>query len=183
MKKSLVTLLVLSLCVTASQNARAQADLGLRAVGIQVGMVDPEGVDATMGFGGFADWGSLTPSIRLATHLDHWSKSQSDPSGAKATLRDIAIMTRAKYMIPASPGTIHPYAGAGVGMHFLSAKVEAPGFPATSDGTTKLGIDLGGGFNMPLNAKTEFQAEVWYGIVDGFNQVSAKAGMAWKLGS
>jgi hypothetical protein len=183
LKKSLVTLLVLGLCVTASQNARAQADLGLKAMGVQLGMVDPEGVNATVGFGGFADWGNLTPEIRLSTHLDHWSKSESDAFGDKVSVRDIALTTRAKYMIPVTSAKVYPYVGGGLGMHFLSSSVEVPGFPAMSDGTTKLGIDLGGGFNMPVNAKTDFQAEMWYGIVDGFNQTSVKAGLAFKLGS
>ncbi len=183
MKKALVPLPVLASCVVASQNALAQADLHLKAAGVQLGMVDPEGTDATVGFGGFADWGTLAPNIRLFTHLDHWGKSQTDPFGDKVSFSDIALTTRAKYMIPVTSATVHPYAGAGLGIHFVSAKVEVPGFTSVSDSRTKLGLDLGGGVSMPVNDRTEFHGEMWFGIVDGFNQVALKAGLAWKVGS
>lgn len=183
LKKSLVALLALGFCVITSQNALAQANLGLTAAGVQVGMVSPEDVDATLGFGAFADWGTLTPNIRLASHLDYWSKSEGDPSTGEATIRDITLSMRGKYMFPTSSPRFQPYAGVGLGMHFLNARVEVPSFPVIEDGTTKVGFDFGGGFSTPMNPRADFQAETWYSIVDGFNQFSLKGGLSFKIGS
>ena len=78
---------------------------------------------------------------------------------------------------------IKTFAEAGVGIHFLHAKLETPGYPDITDSSTKLGLDLGGGFAMPVNPRTDFRSELWYGVVDGFNQLSVRAGLAFKLGS
>lgn len=183
MKKSLVALLVLGMCVTASQIALAEPHLGLQSAGVQVGMVNPENLDATFGVGGFADWGTLTPNIRLTSHLDYWSKSEGIPATGKVTLRDVALTMRTQYMIPVSSEKFQPYVGLGMGLHFLNAKAELAGFPDASDGTTKVGFDFGGGFAAPLNPKMDLQADTWYGVVDGFNQLSLKGGLAFKIGS
>jgi opacity protein-like surface antigen len=182
LKKSMIALLALCSCVIASQDAMAEGNLGLRAAGVQVGMVNPEDVDATLGFGAFADWGSLTPNIKLVSHLDYWSKSEGSAPFGEATIRDVALSMRGKYMFPVSSSTFQPFAGVGIGLHFLNAKVEVPGFPAIEDGTTKIGFDFGGGFSRPINPRMDFQAETWYGVVDGFNQFSLKGGLAFKLG-
>jgi hypothetical protein len=183
LKKSIVALLVVGICMVASQNARAEANLGLRAAGVQVGMVSPEDVDATMGFGVFADWGNLAPNFRLASHLDYWSKSEGDPTSGEMSVRDINLAMRGKYMFPTSATNFHPFAGVGVGMHFLNAEVTIPGSGTFEDGTTKVGFDFGGGFSAPLNNRTELVGEAWYSIVDGFNQFAVKAGMAFRIGS
>ena len=182
MKKWNVILVVLC-CGLASRNALAQGNLGLKTAGIQVGVVSPENSDATLGFGGFADWGTLTPNIHLASHLDYWSKSERSPFGDEASVRDVALSVRGKYMFAVSNPKFQPFAGVGLGMHFLKARVEVPGFAPVEDSSSKLGIDFGGGFAMPLSPKTDLQTEMWYGVVDNFSQLSLKTGLAFKLGS
>lgn len=181
MRKWTIALLVLACSVTA-QNARAESNLGLKTAGFQVGFVSPEDIDATLGFGGFADWGTLAPNLHLVSHLDYWSKSEGSPATGEATLRDITLSLRGKYSFPVSSPRFQPFAGAGVGMHFLKAGFEMSGFPAVDDAETRFGIDVGGGFSAPLSPKADLQAEMWYGIVEDFNQLSVKAGMAFKLG-
>ena len=177
-------ILLACICMLAAQNAMAQSDLGLKALGVNLGIVSPEDVDATVGIGVFADHGFMSPRIKLESHIDFWSKSE-DFSGGDATLRDIAIGARGKYMFPSSSSSIVPFAGVGLGLHFLHAKgeVQVPGFPATrySDSDTKLGLDLGGGIEVPLQSNSHFIAEAWYGIVSDVSQLSLKAGMAWKM--
>lgn len=183
MKKSIIALLALAVCMVSSQNARAEANLGLHSAGVQVGMVSPEDVDATLGFGVFADWGEMAPNFRLASHIDYWGKSEGDPTNGEVKIRDIHLAMRGKYMFPTSTTNFHPFGGIGVGMHFLNAEVQIPGFPTAEDGETRVGFDFGGGFTTPLNNRTDLVGEAWYSIVDGFNQFSLKAGMAFRLGS
>lgn len=182
LKKSLVALLAIGFCLVASQNAMAEANLGLRAVGVQVGVVNAEELDATFGVGGVANWGTLTPNFQLTSHLDYWSKSEGSPGLGEVSFRDIALGVRGQYLIPVSSEKVQPYVGVGVGMHFLNAKVEVPGFPTVDDGTTKVGLDFGGGITAPVNPRMDFMAETWYGVVDGFNQFSLKGGLSFKVG-
>jgi hypothetical protein len=181
LKKQIVVLAVLC-CGLISQNALAESHMGLKAAGVEVGVVSPENGDATLGFGGFADWGNMAPNMRLASHLDYWSQSESSIFGGEVSVSDISLSTRGKYMFPVSSPKIQPFAGVGLGLHFLKSRVEVPGFPTMEDSSTKLGLELGGGLNTPINPKTDLQTALWFGVVDGFNQLSVKVGMAFKLG-
>lgn len=189
MKKCIVLALVACFCTPVSQNAMA-SDLGFKGVGVSVGMVSPEDIDATFGFGVFADHGWITPEIALESHIDYWSKSE-DMGFGEVSIRDIAVGARGKYMFPTS-GRVFPFVGAGLGLHFLNAKVDVPavdlgggviipGYTA-DDSETRLGLDLGGGMKMPVSPKTDFIAEAWYGIVSDVSQFSLRVGMEWAVG-
>ena len=106
-----VACLVVAVSGLPLQSARAASDVGLKSVGVDLGYVSPENVDGTLGFGAFADLGALSPKVRLSTHLGYWSKSEGDPIlQSEATIRDISLMTRARYLFPSS-SKFQPYAG------------------------------------------------------------------------
>ena len=182
MKKPVLMLALISICSVASQSAMAASHLGLHEIGAQVGIVGAENMDATPGFGILANHGMMSPNLRLVSHLDYWSKSEDGPYGSTASVSDVALGARGEYLFP-TPSNFMPFVGAGLGVHFLNAKVELPGYPDMEDGSTKLGLDLGGGFTTPMNARTEFRSEMWYGIVSDYSQWSLKAGLNFKLGS
>jgi len=191
MQKRIAGWAVLFLCTVVSQNAWAKTDLGLRSAGVDVGYVDPENISGTMGFGAFANMGNLSPDIRLAPHLGYWSKSQ-EAFGAKASISDISFATRGLYMFHNASPKFRPYAGAGLGLHFVNAKVETAAqdmgggviIPAmsVSDNSTKLGLDLGGGFTTPLSDKTDFSLDLWYTAISDVGHLSLKAGVSFDLG-
>lgn len=193
MRNRLVALAVVVFCTVGAQSALAQSDLGLTAAGVNVGMVDPEGVDATLGFGVFADLGTIAPQFRLSTHLDYWSKSEDAGFGAEASVHDVSLMARGRYMIPVESPKFQPFVGAGMGLHFVSAEVSIPDVDlgggviipgmTVSDSSTELGIDFGGGFSTPISPSADLSGELWYSIVDQFDQVALKVGVAFKLGS
>ncbi len=182
MKKVVVCLAALFFCTVAAQNAVAQSNLGLKAMGGTVGLVSPESGDATAGFGAFADLGTLAPQVRLTTHLDYWSHSEDAFGGASASVSDLALSARGTYLFSVASPRIQPYAGVGLGLHFLSAKVEVPGFLAVESSDTKLGLELGGGFEAPMGPKTAFLGELWYGVVSDFNQLALRVGLSYKVG-
>jgi opacity protein-like surface antigen len=182
MKRAIVVLGVFLFCIAASQNAWATSDLGFKRLGVDVGIVDPEAAGSTLGFGGFADLGTLSPDVRLSTHLGYWNKSES-AFGAEASVRDISVGLRARYLFHMDSPTIQPYVGGGPGLHFFHAEVSVPGFPGMSaeDSSTKLGMDLGGGASMPLSPKTDVFGEMWYTLSD-IDQFAFKAGVSFRLG-
>lgn len=169
-----------------ASNAMAQSSLGLKSLGVAVGYVSPENLDGTLGFGVFADHGTIAPRIGLESRIDYWGWSQS-AFGAKTSINDMAVGARSKYYFSVVNPAVRPFVGAGLGMHFLHAKVSIPsqgGFPAMSveDSSTKLGLDLGGGVAMSVAPRTQLLGELWYGVISDVNQFSLRVGMSHKLG-
>lgn len=184
--KRFTLLLTLAATVLAAPLALA-SDLGLNRFGGAIGFVDPENLGTTFSLGIFADHGTITPNISLESHLDYWGQSDSY-FGTENSLRDIALGARLKYNFVVSNPKIHPFAGAGLGMHFLHAQVTIPpqfGFPGSTAeaSSTKVGLDIGGGLSTPLNPKTDLLGETWFGLVDGANSFALRAGLSFKLGS
>jgi len=184
--KRTVLLLTLAIGVVSAQQAIGQSNIGFKSVGASVGYVSPEDLDGTLGLGVFADLGQVTPQISLEPRIEYWSQSE-EAFGAKASLTDIAIGARGKYFFQVANPRLRPFAGAGLGLHFLSAEMEisVPGFPTmTSDASeTKLGFDFGGGVETSLSPRVNFHAEMWYGIVSDASQLSLRLGLSRKLGS
>ena len=184
--------LALAVCMLAWQSAWAQADLGLKAMGGTIGMVSPENVDATFGLGVFLDHGTIMPNVGLESRLDYWSKSESAGSFGSTTVRDVVLGVRGRYMFTNVNPKITPFAGAGLAMHFLNVKAEIPeqnfgGFVVpgmvVEDSVSRVGLDLGGGISAPINPKTAFLAEMWFGVVSDFSQLSVKVGFSYRLGA
>jgi opacity protein-like surface antigen len=199
MKKALFVLGIFAFCIASSQSAAANpakatkstkpaqaakpareshSGLGLNRLGVDAGLVDPEAVGSTIGFGVFADLGNLARDIRLSSHLGYWNKSES-AFGAEASLRDISGGARARYMFHVASPKLQPYVGAGLGVHFFHTKMGIPGF-TVEDSATKLGLDLGGGVLTPVSPKTDLFAELWYTAAD-IDQLSMKAGVSFRI--
>jgi hypothetical protein len=192
LKALTVFAVALALCAITVQDATAESSMGLNALGGNVGLVSPENVDETLGFGLFADWGNLAPAWQLGSNLDVWSKSEElGFNEGEVSIRDISFSTRAKYLFAVSSPKFQPFVGGGLGLHFIRGEVSIPdedlggGFfipgMTVSDTQTELGLDLGGGFRTPLGAKTELAGDVWYSIVDDFSNLSLKMGVAFRL--
>ncbi len=182
-----VLALTLAISTLAASSAFAQSDLGLKNVGIAVGYVSPENLDGTYSFGVFADHGTIAPNFGLESRLDYWNWSEN-VSGVETSVRDITVGARSKYHFQTAGSGIRPFAGAGLGLHFLSSEVNMPaggGFPATTAtaSETKVGVDVGAGFASSLSPKTEFLGEAWYGIVSDVSQFSLRAGLQFKFGN
>ena len=184
--KRRVVAFTLAISVLAASSAFAQADLGVKNVGVAVGYVSPENLDGTMSFGVFADHGTIAPRFGLESRVDYWGWSEN-VQGTKTAIRDIAVGARTKYHFESSNPSIRPYAGVGLGLHFIRAEVTIPaggGFPAmTTDASeTKLGLDLGGGIATAISPRADFLGEAWYGIVSDVSQFSLRAGVQFKFG-
>ena len=168
----------------AAPQAKDQTSLGLYKVGAAIGFVSPEDLDGTFSIGVFADHGMLAPNIGLESRLDYWSQSE-ESFGAEASFSDLAIGARAKYYFPVENSTIRPFAGVGLGLHFLHAEVTVPipfgGEMSAEDSSTELGLDLGGGITAPVGPRTDLLAELWYGAVSDVSQLSLRVGMAYAL--
>lgn len=184
--KRFTLFLAVALTLATAPTAMAQSDMGLKNLGAAIGFVSPENLDMTFSIGAFADWGTIAPNIGLETRLDYWGWSENQ-MGMETSIRDITLGARGKYYFETANPKVRPFAGAGLGMHFITAEVTIPPMPPFpgenySDSQTKLGLDLGGGIATPINPRTDFLAEAWYGIVSDVSQFSLRAGISYKLG-
>lgn len=184
MKRSILVL-TLAIGALSAHEAIAQSNIRLGAVGVSAAFVSPENLDGALGLGVFADLGHITPQIGLEPDLEYWSGSQQS-FDAKATVRDISLGARGKYYFDVSNPKIHPFAGAGLGLHFLhaTASVTMPGFPTvTSESSdTKLGVDVGGGMAMNVGPRDDLRFDLWYGIVSDVSQLALRVGLSHRVG-
>lgn len=127
--------------------------------------------------------------MAFSSQVSYWSKSEQ-AFGTEASIRDLSVGARVKYLFSVSSPKFQPYAGGGLGLHFFHTKVQipdmdlgggviVPGF-TSSESTTKLGLDMGGGVSTPLNPKTSLYGEMWYTLAD-IDQLSMKVGVSFLL--
>lgn len=183
MKRRIVAL-TLALSVLAVSSAFAQADLGVKNVGVSIGYVSPENLDGTFSFGGLIDHGTIAPRFGLESRLEYWGWSEK-LSGIESKVSDIVVGARTKYHFETANPKLQPFVGAGLGIHFLNVEVtDTNSSPSTSVSASenKLGIDIGGGIAVPVSPRSDFLGEIWNSFVDGTNQFSLRAGMQWKFG-
>jgi opacity protein-like surface antigen len=178
-----VAIAVFALCtVMLASICSAEAEIGFKGVGANLGIVKPENIDATVGFGGFVDLGKVMPNLGIGAGLDFWSK---DMNGAKT--RDIAIGATGKYFVGATDAKLHPYVGAGLAYHML--KVTAP--TVTILGVTygggdvtdsKVGFDLLGGALYGVKENINLLGELRYRLVSDFNMLDVRVGAEYLIG-
>lgn len=184
MKRLLVLLPIALLLLTFSSTSFAQMMLGPKGVGAFLGYVNPEHVDATLGFGAFVDMGTVMPMLGVELEGLYWSKSW-DELGFESSVKDIAISAHAKYRFPMPRSPVKPYVGGGPGIHFLKAEAEWSWFGETqssSSSDTKFGLDLLGGGEYEASPQIDVFAEVRFSLVSDFNQFSIFGGAKFKLG-
>jgi hypothetical protein len=180
MSRFSVGLIASCLCLLVASSAAAQADMGFKGMGVKLAYVGPEDVDATVGFGVFANLGTIVPRLSIEPNIGYWTTSEEE-FGTELSVSDFSIGAKAKYGIDVKNSNIEPFFGGGLGLHFLSAEVSGFGM-SISDSETKLGLDFGGGVLFPVNPQWQIMTELWYSVVSDVNQVSLGIGLQYNLG-
>ena len=189
MKQFTIIMVVALVCAIAVPGAAA-TDLALRGVGAAISMVDADDIDMTVGFNLLFDLGLVTDKVGLEAYGLFWQQTE-DIFGVEASLRDVALGARAKYLVPIQSGKIQPYAGGGLGLHIVTASVNTPAYdfggglviPATSLDETelKLGLDIGAGALFEVGTKVGIVTDVWYTMAPDISQLSLRGGLLFKL--
>jgi opacity protein-like surface antigen len=181
--------LLFAVLALGSSTALAQGRLGFRGIGVELGVVDAESQDATIGGGVFGSFAIRSTNFLAEPYLDYWSQSQTVVGVGEFRARDTTLGARGKYNFTISNPSLTPFAGAGLGFHFISTKVdfsqfagyEIPGLEA--DGSDlKLGLDLGGGLAASVKS-VELRGEAWYSVVSGVNQLALRFGVMFPMGT
>jgi len=180
MKKLFVLACALAVLLNLPSASFGQAVLGFKGIGGKLGLVDPENLSATIGFGAFADLGTLVPQLKLEGNLDLWSKSK-EAGGAESSVRDLTFGGTVKYIFPTANPKLSPYAGGGLGLHLVRVKVKIPFLGESSETDTKIGLRFVGGVFVNLAPQIDGMGEFRYWLVEDANALAILAGIVYKL--
>ncbi len=123
------------------------------------------------------------PHVEFAPTIEYWrNASNVSEFGIKTVRRDATLAADALYRFD-SHGTLHPYLGAGLGLHFLQSEVDAPryGVSHQQDSVVRAGLDLMAGAEFGNERFGNF-IEVKYHEIAGYRQFKLNIGMNWHLG-
>ncbi len=182
-----VAVVLLSVCTIGS------AQLALKGVGGAIGYTSVSFAGtSTESLGGFliaahADLGEITKDITLVPDITYWGTSKS-VEGFDWKVSDFAINVNGHYNFQME-GMLKPYAGAGLGLNFLSSTINLPtvttifGTYGGSQSTsyTRLGINLLAGVNYQLNDQLTLLLEPRYVLASDFNHFMIKVGATYAL--
>jgi hypothetical protein len=167
--KSTVLVALLVLVALTVVSAEAATDLGFKSFGVKVGYLKPEDpIDGTIGFGAQANFGTIMPNFALDGFVEYWSKKYDLGFGYDASFSEFVVGAMLKYYFQVK-SDIKPYAGAGLAMHFGSAKTDVNyGFGTTtvSATNTDIGVPIVGGAELLLSPKFKGFGEIKYAITD-----------------
>jgi hypothetical protein len=185
--------LLLGILAFCTVQASANSDIGLKGIGVKVGLLVPEDpLDNTFTIGAVADLGTFIPQLHWDVSLQYWSAGYNQGIfGANYdwSWSDIALKSTVRYFFPVK-SNLEPYLGGGIGMHFYSWKWDYPGYSyggyvhpgaSLSDTETKFDLHFVGGAQFSLAPNWKLQAEAEYAIAD-IDQFMLGANIIYILG-
>ncbi len=201
MKRQIVLLGIILIVLIAGSYAFGKSDIKLNAVFGKVGYVMPgSDIDATFGFGGGVNLGTITPKIGLEAELWYWKKGyeeKTDYYKVTSSASELNIAAIARYKLGKPGAKIQPEVGGGVGlaMSKVSSEMESdypfmktasPMAPMAIDGDgdsvsdTGLAIHLSGLIRTALSPQIEGIAELRY-TLNGFDHLGIWVGISYLL--
>lgn len=174
----------LTLSLLAIPSAHAQAAPPLAGLEGATATVFQKGQSS---FSGLALRARLTstrfvPEISFLPYLEYWRNStRLDAFELRAVRRDATLGVDARYQFRA--GNWLPYAGAGLGVHFLSSELDSPvlGVDDANDALTKGAFTLLGGLLLGEGERFSEFVEVKYHFLPREGQLKLHLGLSWNL--
>src|SRR5512143_725697 len=124
------------------QQASNEPGLGLKGIGVRVGLDDPEGASSAFMYGVHVDAGEFVRNVHLIPSLEYWSVG-NDVGGYNSDFSDLAVRLAVNFDFPLQDQRFTPYLGGGLGLHHVKFDTNVPLVPDESD--TKFGLDVQGG--------------------------------------
>jgi len=149
--------------------------LGFQGLGARIGFVDPEGASSTVALGLHIDAGEFVQHVHVTPLVEYWKVGASG-----VDVRDLTLATDVNLDFPVEGGRVIPYAGGGLGLHFVKVDdpFAPPGFDASS---TKLGLNIQGGIKNQAMPNLAIFGEVKYSFVSDVNQLKVMGGFTYNF--
>jgi opacity protein-like surface antigen len=161
----------------AQQGAR-EPSLGFQGLGARLGFVDPEGASSTLALGVHIDAGQIVKGVRLQPLVEYWSLGTS-VGPYDSDISDLSFGADVNVDFPLQNSRIVPYAGGGLGLHFLGYDSTVPGVPDNSK--TKLGLNIEGGIRNDIMPNLSIFGEARYNFVSDANQLKVLGGFTYRF--
>lgn len=162
------------LAQAAEPSASAGHGLGLQGFGARIGLVDPEGASSTVALGAHLDAGEFVKNVHVMPYIEYWKVGI-----AGIDTRDFTIATDVNLDFPLQGGHVVPYAGGGLGLHFLHADIPA-GFGVDAS-RTKLGLNIQGGIRNQVMPNLGLFGEVRFSFVESADQLHVMGGFTYNF--
>ncbi len=179
-------LLVAVCCLFVSANAFAASPI--RMVGFEAGYVSLDsdaldGADGTWMAGAFLDFGLPATNLYISPFMNYWNSStevQVFSANDEYSVRDFQIGANLKYTIPTSSLKFQPFIAGGIAANVLSEELESLG-ASVDEGETRIGFQMGAGFNVGISESANIVTSGWYNIVEDVNHWQIRAGLGWRM--
>jgi opacity protein-like surface antigen len=154
-----------------STSQRYNDSFGFRGVGASLGLVDPRDASSTIMFGVHTDLGEFIPNLRVTPLLEYWSVSVGDVSR-----RDLMLATNVDWQFPLVGPKVTPYAGGGLGAHFLKGRPKDSGYT-----NTRLGFHVQGGLRDEVMPNFNLFGELRFTLVDETDNFKLLGGFTYNF--
>lgn len=124
----------------------------------------------------------LIDNIDFLPFVEYWRNTSTlHTFGISSERSDGTLGIDARYSHDVK--SLHPYVGAGWGLHYLDYQVEAPalGLPHGEHSLVKGGLEALGGFRLPLSDRMENLFEVKYQHVPEYSQWKIQMGLGYSF--
>ncbi len=152
--------------------------LGIRGLGVRLGLTDPEDASSALMYGVHIDAGSIVSNVRLIPSLEYWSVG-TDVGVYNTDYSDLAIKLDANVDFPLQDQRLVPYLGGGLGLHRIKFDSNVPLVPDTS--SNKLGFTIQGGMRNEFTPNLSLFGELGYSFVENANQLRLLGGFTYNF--
>ncbi len=173
--------LVLTLAASFAPAAHAGSLVGIDAMTATV-MQQKQSSFSGLGVRGRVRSAQLIDNVEFLPYVEYWRNTSTvQPFNIRSSRSDATLGADVRFM--SEFRGLHPYAGAGFGIHFLHSEVQAPslGLPLGRNSLVKGGLSLLGGVAYPLAGRIENFVDVKYHHLPGNGQVKINMGLAFSL--
>lgn len=173
---SLALFVAIAAAPAGAQQSEQKAGLGLRGIGVRIGLADPEDASSALMFGGHVDAGEFVKNVHVIPSIEYWNVG-NDVGAYNSDFSDLAFRLGVNLDFPLQDQRMVPYLGGGLGLHRFSFDTNVPNVPSSSD--TKLGLDLQGGVRNQFTPNLSLFGELGYSFVSDANQLRLLGGLTY----
>jgi opacity protein-like surface antigen len=159
-----------------AQSSDQPAGLGLKGLGIRLGLTDPEDASSALMYGVHLDAGTLVRNVHIIPSVEYWSVG-NDVGLYSADYSDLAAKVDINFDFPLQDQRLVPYLGGGLGLHRIKFSTNVPGDFDASD--TKLGLSVQGGMRNDFTPNLSLFGELGYAFVENANQLRLLGGFTY----
>ncbi|HET9951831.1 MAG TPA: outer membrane beta-barrel protein [Candidatus Eisenbacteria bacterium] len=164
-----------------SQPAQSEAGLGIKGIGVRLGLVDPEDASSALMYGVHVDAGQLVKGVHLIPSVEYWNVG-TDLGGYHADVNDLAIRLGVNFDFPLQGQRFTPYLGGAFGYHHVKSETNAPLAPGAADpnfSDDKFGFDVQGGARNQFTPNLSMFGELGYSFVSDASQLRLLGGLTY----